>query len=303
MGGATLSGILNINKPAGMTSHDVVNQVRKLTRVRKVGHTGTLDPMATGVLLVCLGQATRLIEYMMSGLKRYRATIWFGRETNTYDLEGEVVAERDPSALTEAQIRQALAQFIGTIRQVPPAFSAIKRQGVPLYKLARQGIKVQPEARQVQIDAIDFLGWQPPYAEIEVTCHAGTYIRSLAHDLGQSLGVGGSLSALSRTANGPWQLADAVSLADLKMIVQEQRLSDILQPVERGVIDLPRLVLDELQVQAVRYGQAISFASDQPPTAAAVLAAFDKQDSLVAILAASGQNELRPKKVFHPEAG
>jgi len=178
-----ISGILNLDKPAGMTSHDVVVHVRRLLGVRKVGHAGTLDPMATGVLLICLGQATRVAEYLMRSDKVYRAEIRLGVATDTHDAEGKVIKTTQVT-VGEGEVREALASFVGQIEQVPPMYSALKRQGVPLYKLARRGIVVERKPRTVKIHQIKLLDWSPPLVTIEVTCSPGTYIRALARDLG-----------------------------------------------------------------------------------------------------------------------
>ena len=181
----SISGVLIIDKPKGITSHDVVARIRKLSGQRKAGHTGTLDPLATGVLIVCLGQATRLIEYVMTGRKQYQAAIRFGVTTDTLDAEGKVVAQHDTSALTETRLRDILPIFQGDIEQVPPIFSAIKKDGQPLYKKARTGQSVEVDARLVTIHALNWVDWQPPILTLDVTCSSGTYIRSLARDIGE----------------------------------------------------------------------------------------------------------------------
>ncbi len=198
-------GILIIDKPSGLTSHDVVNRVRRATKIRQVGHAGTLDPMATGVLVVCLGQATRVSEYLLGHDKAYRATIRLGIETNTYDADGEIVATHDVN-VDRAEVERALAQFVGEIQQVPPMYSAIKRDGQKLYELARQGIEIERAARSVIIHSIELRDYQAPDATIDVRCSAGTYIRSIAHDLGAALGTGGHLIDL--TAHGGRSIYD-----------------------------------------------------------------------------------------------
>ena len=185
-------GILIIDKPSGLTSHDVVNRVRRATKIRQVGHAGTLDPMATGVLVVCVGQATRVSEYLLGHDKAYRATIRLGIETNTYDADGEIVATHDVN-VDRAEVERALAQFVGEIQQVPPMYSAIKREGQKLYELARQGIEIERAARSVIVHSIELRDYQAPDATIDVQCSAGTYIRSIAHDLGTALGHGRAL--------------------------------------------------------------------------------------------------------------
>ncbi|MEM7034026.1 MAG: tRNA pseudouridine(55) synthase TruB [Chloroflexota bacterium] len=294
------TGILNINKPIQMTSHDVIKQVRKLTGVRKAGHAGTLDPLATGVLLVCLGQTTRLIEYLTAEIKVYRATILLGQATNTYDAEGEITQQADPSGLTRQQIEQTLEMFIGRIQQVPPAFSAIKKQGVPLYRLARQGITVEPDPRTVHIETIEPVCWNLPELILDVTCHAGTYIRSLAHDLGQHLGVGAHLAGLVRLQSGAWSVSEAISLEDLAFHCQNDSLIEVLKPKEAAVHSLPSVHLSQAETSALCQGQAI----DQPQELAArsladqPIAGFDQVGKLVAILQLSADGLLKPKKVF-----
>lgn len=290
-----VSGIFNINKPSGLTSHDVVNRVRQLVGTRKVGHAGTLDPMATGVLLVCVGQATRLIEYIMAGSKTYRATIRFGLTTDTYDKDGQVIANADPSALTKETVTQALSKFVGEIDQTPPPFSAIKKEGVPLYKLARKGIMIQARPRRIRIEAINPIQWQLPEVVVDVICQTGTYIRSLAHDAGQMLGVGAYLTGLIRLASGNWSLDNAISLEVLEQAVVENRLQSVLHAQEEAVVDMPGVQLSPAQARAVRFGQSIDAVSTWNTSP---VAGFDPSGKLVAILSTEQAGFLKPKKVF-----
>jgi tRNA pseudouridine55 synthase len=230
-------GMLIIDKPSGLTSHDVVQRVRRATKIRQVGHAGTLDPMATGVLVACLGQATRVSEFLLGHDKAYRATIRLGVETTTYDADGDVIATREIEA-DRAAIEQALAAFVGEIRQVPPMVSALKRDGQKLYDLARQGIEVERAARVVFVYSIDLLAYQAPDVAIDVRCSAGTYIRSLAHDLGAMLGTGAHLSALTRTAAGPFSLDQAIGLAGLATSWLPH-----LRPIDEALADWPRAVI------------------------------------------------------------
>src|SRR5690349_19143686 len=208
-------GFLNIHKAQGMTSHDVVAKVRRGLKIKKVGHAGTLDPMATGVLVVCLGGATRLSEYVMQSTKRYRARVYLGATTDTYDAEGEVQLRRDSSHITCADIESALAPFLGDIQQIPPMYSAIKQGGRKLYDLARAGDIVEREPRAVRIDSLEIIDWSPPEFTLDVTCSAGTYIRSLAYDLGEILGVGAHLSGLIRLASGRFKIEESQTLDGL----------------------------------------------------------------------------------------
>ncbi len=210
-----MEGILNIDKPQWLSSHDVVARVRRICGTRRVGHAGTLDPLATGVLLVCVGRATRLSEYLMGQQKVYTATVRLGQTTNTYDAEGEVMAERPFSHITPAAIEQALGLYRGSIEQVPPIYSALKVNGQPMYKLARAGKDVERKPRPVTIYELDLIDWTPPNLELRVVCSTGTYIRSLAYDMGETLGCGGHITVLRRTAVGEFKIADAISLEDL----------------------------------------------------------------------------------------
>ncbi len=254
-----LTGILNIDKPAGITSHDVINRVRRVAQMRRVGHAGTLDPLATGVLLVCLGRATRLVEYLTGQPKTYEAVIRMGQTTDTYDAEGTITAEHS-IAFTEADLAPALTQFRGEIEQVPPMYSAVKQDGQPLYKLARQGKEVARPSRRVTIYELGILDWQPPLLSLRITCSKGTYIRSLAHDLGEVLGCGGHIAALRRTAVGSFTLDTAVSLDDLT----PDNLGNYLLPMDTAVSHLPRLDLPELDANRLLMGQTVFRQPEQP---------------------------------------
>lgn len=267
----SVSGILNLDKPQGMTSHDVVNRVRRATGIRKVGHAGTLDPMATGVLLVCVGRATRLAEYLTGANKSYRATVRLGVETDTYDAEGRVL-HTNPVAISQEAVMAALAEFCGPIAQVPPMYSAIKRGGQPLYKLARKGVTVVREPRPVLISHIALTDWSPPDFSFDVACSAGTYVRSLAHDLGQSLGCGAHLTGLVRSQSGSFFLDDALPLDDLSAVWK-----DHLQPMEVAVAGLPLITLDAQAAQRLVHGQSIP---RQPEHPVADLARVHSEDGL-----------------------
>jgi tRNA pseudouridine55 synthase len=253
-----LSGILNIDKPPGMTSHDVVGAVRRIAGQRKVGHAGTLDPMATGVLLVCLGQATRVTEYLMEGHKRYRATIVLGTTTDTYDAEGEVLSDGGRTDWREHEIRAALDRFVGSGWQVPPMYSAIKREGKPLYKLARQGKVVQRKPRPVEISEIVLLDWTPPSLIVEIACSPGTYVRSLAHDMGQQLGSGAYLGCLVRLRSGRFSLEEAVSLERVEEAFEHGEESRYLLPIDEALLDQPAIVVGSGDAQRLVQGQSIS---------------------------------------------
>ncbi len=236
-------GILNLDKPAGWTSHDVVGWVRRVLREKRVGHAGTLDPMATGVLLVCVGQATRVAEYLTAGQKVYRAEARLGATTDTYDADGEVVATAAVPPLTVDDLRGALAGFVGEIQQRPPAYSAIKQAGEAAYRKARRGEAVELPARPVTIDGIELLDWDPATAKltIEITCGPGTYIRSLTHDLGQALGSGAVLTRLTRTRSSQFAIEDAIGLDALADAARSGEVARHLYPIEAALRKLTRV--------------------------------------------------------------
>jgi tRNA pseudouridine55 synthase len=213
-----LEGVLLVDKPSGMTSHDVVDRVRRVLRMKRIGHAGTLDPMATGLLIVLVGKATKLSQYLMSLDKEYEGTVRLGITTKTHDAEGDVAATRPVPALTEEQLKAAMAAFIGDQYQLPPMFSAKKQDGVPLYKLARKGREVEREPRFIRVSSFDLVRFGLPDFDIRLRCSKGTYVRTLAHDLGEKLGCGAHLSALRRTATDRFTVAQAVPLDTLETL-------------------------------------------------------------------------------------
>ena len=252
-----MDGILVIDKPAGPTSHDIVDEVRKLLRQKKVGHTGTLDPVATGVLPLVLGKATKIARYLTGGDKRYRATFRLGVTTTTLDGAGDVVEEK-PVDVDEARVREVLAGFVGEIQQIPPMFSAKKQDGKRLYELARKGVEVEREPKDVTLYAIDVLECTLPDVTVDVRCSAGTYVRVLAQDVGEILGCGGHLHLLRRTAAGPFAESDAVTLETL-----EQDLDDVgkhILPIARGLRDAPSIHLPTHLARMVASGHQLSVA-------------------------------------------
>ncbi len=297
-----VSGILNIDKPTGMTSHDVVGRVRQLSGQRRVGHAGTLDPLATGVLVVCLGQATRVAEYLMASDKVYQAQIRLGMSTDTHDAEGQVTATAEVDIGEEEgwRVRKALACFVGSIQQVPPMYSALKREGVPLYKLARRGITVEREPRPVEIHDIELLDWNPPLFTIRVKCASGTYIRALARDLGQELGCGAHLQNLIRLASGHFTLEKAVSLDELA----QGDWREFIHPLDEALLDFEPIVVDAQAEKRIRHGQQIEAPPLPPPIAGGgerkeFRRAYSEEGGLVAILRHDPQTGLwQPKKVF-----
>jgi tRNA pseudouridine55 synthase len=225
-----MNGLLLVDKPGGITSFDVVRRVRRWYGTRQVGHCGTLDPSATGVLPVAVGSATRLVEYLMDGDKEYVATIRFGVVTDTQDGDGQILGTYPLDNLDRTVLKSAAVDFLGTVDQLPPMYSALKRDGVPLYRLARQGIEVERQPRPVRIDAIDILEYSPPTASLRVTCGKGTYIRTLCHDLGQKLGCGAHMASLRRTRCGSFGIEACHSLEQLEKIAAEGGVLPLTAP-------------------------------------------------------------------------
>ncbi|MBQ3120240.1 MAG: tRNA pseudouridine(55) synthase TruB [Peptococcaceae bacterium] len=237
-----MDGIVNVMKPAGMTSHDVVAKLRRVYHTKKVGHTGTLDPDAVGVLPVCVGQATRLVEYFTEKDKTYKVIMKFGAETNTQDASGEVTIETELPSLSKAEFIAVTEQFIGEIKQVPPMYSAIKKDGQPLYKLARQGVEVEVEPRPVVIHGIKVLMYNKESAMLEVHCGKGTYIRTLCQDLGRACGSSAHMTYLMRLSSGMFTITDAVPLARLE---QSETPEQFLQDMNSCLGDMPSLIITD----------------------------------------------------------
>jgi tRNA pseudouridine55 synthase len=297
----THTGILNIDKPSGWTSHDVVGKVRRLLGQKSVGHAGTLDPLATGVLLVCVGQATRVTEYLMAGQKHYRATVQLGLETDTYDIEGDVTATTEPPPLSVGEIEAALRGFTGAIEQTPPVYSAIKQAGVPAYRRARRGEEMSLPSRSVTVYRIDCLEWSTPYVTFEVTCDPGTYIRSLAYDLGRRLGCGGTLTALRRLRSGSFRVEDAISLEMLAHAAESGQVAACLHPLRTALSSLTPVQMDEGSVARLTHGLPVP-AYAQPATPEGC--ALGPDGAVVAIVAYDASaGHWRPRKVFGAGTG
>jgi tRNA pseudouridine55 synthase len=255
-----MDGFLNLHKPAGMTSHDCVARVRRSLKMKRVGHGGTLDPAATGVLPIALGRATRLLQFLRQD-KAYRAIARFGLTTTTDDLEGDILTQTPAAHLTRDQVEALLPKFLGPIQQVPPAYSAIQVGGQRLYDLARAGIEVEVPVRTVEVYSIELLDWRPgnaPEAELAIACGAGTYIRSIARDLGSLLGPGGTLAKLIRTQSHGFDLADSLTLEDLEAQVEAGMFVPI--PAAIALAHLPALTL--AQPDALRWGQGQPIATE-----------------------------------------
>jgi len=250
-----MDGILNINKPWGETSFSVVARVKRLTGERCVGHAGTLDPEATGVLPVCLGGGTRVIEFLAEATKAYRAQIELGVATDTYDASGKVIQKGDPSGISQEQLKSALASFCGLIQQIPPMYSAVKHHGKRLYQLARAGIKVERKSRPIRIYRLELVDWQLPVVTIEVVCGKGTYIRSLAHDLGQVLGCGANLKSLVRLRYGVFDIEDAVSLPQLEDAFHYGYWQCYIYPIDIVLLHWAAMIVSDDTGRLIRNGR------------------------------------------------
>lgn len=289
------NGLLNINKSAGMTSHDVVNRVRRILGQRRVGHAGTLDPTATGILLVCAGQATRLVEYLVPGIKTYQGSILLGKSTDTYDSEGETTSETGTEHVTREMVETAMGFFMGEIEQVPPAYSAVKRNGIPAYKLARKGEDITLPARKVRIDSFELLEWNRPRLNFRIVCHSGTYVRSIAHDLGAALETGGYLESLCRTTSGSWKLEGAHDLEEIEAAAREDRLDSIIHPFSEVLADMPRITISAKEAEQLNCGRTLMLGIEGCPE---TVCARTEAGRLVAILVPDGGNRWKPRKVF-----
>jgi len=294
-----ISGVLVIDKPIGMTSHDVVNAVRFGTGVRRAGHTGTLDPRASGVLVILIGPAVRLSEFVSASDKRYQAIIRLGSSTDTFDAEGRFVRSNEPVNVTEEQFEKTLKTFEGEIEQTPPPYSAVKVQGRKAYEMAREGEEVDLTPRKIQVYHLEVLEWAPPEVVIDVHCSSGTYVRSLANDLGNTLGCGAYLVGLRRTKSGRFSLRDAVPLRKLQDAFHAGNWYQYLIPAAEALGDWPAVELNPDEVEEVRHGHRVKAVPDSKP---GLVRGVSTQGELVALMdlveGEGGVLEYQPKKVF-----
>jgi tRNA pseudouridine55 synthase len=294
--GIVMSGVLNLNKPSGVTSRDVVDGVERLLRKYKVGHAGTLDPLASGVLVVCIGSATRLIDSVQRMPKIYRTVVRLGARSDTLDADGLVVDDDDPRVPDEQEIRRVLACMTGEILQIPPVYSAKKIQGNRSYHLARAGRPAELAPRLVRIDRIDLMNYSWPRLELEIACGGGTYVRSIARDVGEDLGCGGFVETLVRTRIGHFAIESAI---DPKVLTPDS-LQQYLRPSLEAVPDLPRVVLDQSQVIDVLHGRAVHVSSPPLlPEAEKEIALLDSSGRLIAIGHVNTEAKtIQPRKVL-----
>jgi tRNA pseudouridine55 synthase len=291
-----VSGALVVDKPVGVTSHDVVKVIRKGTGIRRAGHTGTLDPRASGVLVVLIGPAVRLSEYLSASDKRYQAIIKFGVSTDTYDTEGKQVGEtKSVDHITDKEIHQLLEAYEGKIQQYPPAHSAVKVDGERAYEKARRGEDVEIDPREIDVYNLELLEWAPPEAVIDVYASSGTYVRSLANDLGNDLEVGAHLTGLRRTKNGQFTLRDAVRMRELKDAFAAGDWYRYLIPAAETLADWETIVLDQEGTELIMHGQRVPAEPDQTGWARAL----SEQGDLIALVEkVEDKDEWQPRKVF-----
>lgn len=296
----SIDGILNINKPEGNSSFSVVAWLKRLTGEKRLGHAGTLDPMATGVLPICLGQGTRIVPFLMDSSKTYYAQIELGVSTATFDREGEVVQRCELSNVTSAQIEKALTSFCGTIEQVPPIYSALKYNGRRYYELARAGIPIEPKPRQVKIASLELIDCRLPLITIKVVCGKGTYVRSLAHDLGQHLGCGAYLKNLIRSQYGPFRVENALSRAQVEDVFQQGTWREYLYSVDTPLSSWSAVIVGERDELAIRNGCSLVLEEERSPSEE-YCRAYNLDGHFVAVLRFISEKKLwHPEKVFSP---
>ena len=298
-----ISGVLVIDKPVGMTSHDVVQAVRNGTNLRRAGHTGTLDPRASGVLVILVGPAVRLSEYVSASDKRYQAIIRLGSSTDTFDADGKFTRSDQPVNVTEAQFEEVLKTFIDEIEQTPPPYSAVKLQGRKAYEMAREGEEVEIAPRKIMVHHLEVLEWAPPEVVIDVHCSSGTYVRSLANDLGVQLGCGAYLVGLRRTKSGRFSLRDATPLRKLQESFNAGNWYQYLIPAAEALGDWPAIELSPDEVEDVRHGHRVKAVGEAEPGSR--VRGVSTQGELVALMelvtGEDGSPEWQPKKVFFTE--
>ena len=295
-----IDGILNIDKPHGLTSMDVVRRIKRASGQRRVGHGGTLDPIATGVIPVCLGVATRLMEDVVGGPKSYLASIELGVSTDTYDAEGEVTGRGDATGVTLADIEGALPDFTGDILQVPPMYSALKRDGKRLYDLARAGVEIEREARAVSVQAITLRDWKPPVVTLQIDCGKGFYVRSLAHDVGEALGCGGHLKALSRLRSGAFTVEDALSPDEAEERFADGTWRESVHSPDVALGDLRAIIVGGRTEEMLRNGRTFdNGVSIQAPEPGERCRAYSTDGRFLATVTYDAElRRWKPEKVF-----
>lgn len=292
-----MDGVIIIDKPQGLTSHDVVLQARRITGEKRIGHTGTLDPLATGVLVLCVGRATRIARYLEADDKEYQAVMRLGITTDTLDAEGRVLETKVYQPLSGPIVADAMNRFLGGILQKPPAFSAVKIKGTPSYKLARQGKKPESAARAVTISSIELTAYEDPFVRFTVRCSKGTYIRTLCDDIGRTLGMGAHLAGLRRTRSGTFPVEQSITLEQLSVMAREGALDRALVPMHEALSRFPAVVATPEETVRVMHGNRFSIPRMGHGEAGSLYRIQDNQGALLAIARLRG-DELHPEIVF-----
>lgn len=295
--GRDIHGVFLLDKPQGMSSNDIMQKVKRIFQANKAGHTGALDPLATGMLPICLGEATKFSQFLLDADKRYLVTAKLGERTDTSDAEGQIVETRDVNVKT-SEILTALEQFRGDILQVPTMFSALKYNGKPLYEYARQGITVEREARPITIFELNFIEYNAPYLTLEVHCSKGTYIRTLVDDLGEALGCGAHVTMLRRTAVADYPTEKMLDWNALQALAEPQDLSSLdalLLPMDTAVAKLPALTLNESQTQGIGFGQRIKF--DNQSKLQGQVRLFSHENRFLGVAVIDENNVIRPQRL------
>ncbi|HSW58888.1 MAG TPA: tRNA pseudouridine(55) synthase TruB [Dehalococcoidales bacterium] len=294
-----MDGIFNIHKSSGMTSFAVVAKTRRITGEKHIGHAGTLDPLASGVLPVCLGQATRITEYLFNETKTYRAELKLGVTTDTFDCEGKILTECDASHITRQKVEMVLADFRGAISQVPPMFSALKHQGRPLYQFARAGLEIERTARPAQIYRLEIFQWENPVFSLDIECSKGTYIRSLAQDIGRSLGCGAIMQNLVRLRVGNFTLEQSLTLEQLEKYFAEGQGEKHLHPVDTALSSFPAVIVNHEQQCSLCHGQPLPAQTTSWPDPGGVVRAYNQGGDFVGMIKFQADlQQWRPAKIF-----
>lgn len=298
--GRNITGILLLNKPADITSNKALQQVKGLYFAAKAGHTGSLDPIATGVLPICFGEGTKFSQFLLNADKKYRTIAKLGVKTTTADREGDVI-ETKPVAVTKEQLVKILQQFTGTISQVPSMYSALKKDGVPLYKLARQGLEVERDAREVDIYSLELLSFTGDEVELDVHCSKGTYIRNLVEDIGEMLGCGAHVQELHRTAVGPFDIEQTYTMEYLEQLKSQDaklELDQLLMPIEKALADWPAIDLSADEAYYLKQGQAVKIAGTP---AEGLVSLFEPEKVFLGMGVINDDGKVSPKRLLKQE--
>ncbi len=295
--GLNVNGIVLLDKPAGITSNRALQKVRGIYQARKAGHTGSLDPFATGMLPICLGEASKTAAFMLEAGKQYHATARLGEATSTGDIEGQVIQNCPLPDIDAAGLKQVLKKFVGEIEQVPPMYSALKHQGKPLYEYARAGIKIERPARTVVIEQLDLIDWQPPNLTFNVFCSKGTYIRTLGEDIASNLGSCAHLVELRRILVEPFDSFSMLTLEQLQRALDQNKLQDCLLPVDHALADWSRVDLDSSQQGKFRHGNHFPFSGDESKIGK--VRVYGPEGDLLGLAELTIEGILKPTRVFN----